>query len=69
MLREHRRTGEIINVCRVLVRKYTRNRPLGRSNCRCILKEWDGRKWTGFMAQDRGKSRTIVHTVMNLRVQ
>jgi len=34
----------------------------------CVLKEWDGRTWTGFIAQERGKSRAVVNTVMNFRV-
>jgi len=34
MLGAHGRSGEIINACRVLVRKYRGNGPLGRFKCR-----------------------------------
>jgi hypothetical protein len=33
-----------------------------------ILEIQDGAIWTGYLAQDRDKWRTLLNTVMNLRV-
>jgi hypothetical protein len=60
---------------RILVGKPEEKRPLGRPSRRWIdniemdLREivWDGIDWIG-LAQDRDHWRTLVSTVMNLRV-
>jgi hypothetical protein len=60
---------------RILVGKPEGKRPLGRprrrwmANIKMDLREigWDGMAWTD-MAQDRDQWRTLVNTVMNLRV-
>jgi len=69
------RMGEERGVYRVLVGKPEGNRPLGRPRCRwmdnirmdlqevgCVYMDWIG------LAQDRGRWRTLVSAVMNLRV-
>jgi hypothetical protein len=65
------RKGEMRNAYRILVGK----RPLGRprrrwvNNIKMDLREigQDGMDWIG-LAQDRDQWRTLVNTVMNLRV-
>jgi hypothetical protein len=60
---------------RILVRKPEGKRPLGRRRCRWVgnikmdLREigLDGMDWID-LAQDRDQWRTLVNTVMNLRV-
>jgi hypothetical protein len=69
------RMGEKKNAHRILVGKPEGQRPLGRRRRRWVnnivmdLREtgWDGIDWID-IAQDRDKWRTIVNTVMNLRV-
>jgi hypothetical protein len=69
------RMGEGRGVYRGLVGKPERKRPLGRPRCRwedkikmdihevgCGVMDWIG------LAQDRDRWRTLVNTVMNLRV-
>ena len=69
------RMGEEMVVYRVLVGKLEGRRPVGRPRCRCVdnirmdLQEVG----CGYMdwimrAQDRGRWRTLVSAVMNLRV-
>jgi hypothetical protein len=63
------------NAYRILVGKPEGRRPLGRPRRSCVdnikmdLREigWDGINWID-LAQDRDKWRTLVNTVMNLRV-
>jgi hypothetical protein len=67
--------GEERGACRVLVRKPEGKRPLGRprrrwvDNIRMDLQEVGCGyvDWIG-LAQDRGRWRTLVNAVMNLRV-
>jgi hypothetical protein len=69
------RMGEERNVCRVLIGKPEGKRPLGRprhrrdDGIRMYLREigWESVDWIQ-LAQDRDRWRTIVNTVMNLRV-
>jgi hypothetical protein len=69
------RVGEKRTVYRILVGKPEGKRPLGRPRRRCVdnnkidLREtgWDGMDWL-YLAQDRDQWRTLVNTVMNLRV-
>jgi transposase len=68
--------GERRNAYSILVGKPEGKRPLGRPRCRWVnnikmyLREVgrDGRDWID-LAQDRDQWRTLVNTVMNLRVQ
>jgi hypothetical protein len=67
--------GEGTGAYRILVGRPEERRPLGRprlgweDNIKMDLQEvgWDGVPWTD-MAQDRGRRRTLVNAVMNLRV-
>jgi hypothetical protein len=67
--------GEAKNVCRILVGKPEGKRPLGRprrrwmGNINMDLKEmgWVCMDWID-LAQDRDQWRTLVNTMMNLRV-
>jgi hypothetical protein len=67
--------GEKRNAYRILVGKPEGKRQLGRprnrrvDNIKMDLREigWDGMDWID-LAQDRGKWRALVNTVMNLRV-
>jgi hypothetical protein len=69
------RIGEKRNACRLLVGKPEGRRPLGRprrrwlDNIRMDLVEvgWGDVDWIG-LAQDRDRSRTLVNSVLNLRV-
>jgi transcription termination factor 2 len=69
------RMGETRNACRTLVGKPEGKRPLGRprrrwvDNIKIDLREigLDGMDWID-LAQDRDQWRTLVNTVMNLRV-
>jgi hypothetical protein len=69
------RIGEKWNVYMLLVRKPEGNKPLGRprrrflDNIKRALGEirWGGVDWIG-LAQVRGKWKTLVNSVMNLRV-
>jgi hypothetical protein len=66
---------ETRNACRILVGRPEEKRPLGRPRRRLVenikmdLGEigWDGRDWSD-LAQDTDQWRTLVNTVMNLRV-
>jgi hypothetical protein len=63
------------NAYRILVGKPEGKRPLGRprrrwvDNIKMDLREigWDGMDWSD-LAEDRGQWRTLLNTVMNLRV-
>jgi hypothetical protein len=67
--------GEKRNAYRILVGKPEGKRLLGRPRCRRVdnikmdLREigWDGVDWID-MAQDKDQWRTLVNTVLNLRV-
>jgi hypothetical protein len=66
--------GEKRNANRILVGEPEGKRPLGRArrwkdNIKMDLKQigWRGMNWID-LAQDRGKWRALVKTVMNLRV-
>jgi hypothetical protein len=67
--------GEKRNVYRILVGKPEEKGPLGRPRSRWVnnikmdLREigWDGMDWTD-LAQNRDQYRSLVNTVMNLRV-
>jgi hypothetical protein len=69
------RIWEKRNAYRILVGKPEGKRPLGRSRHRCVenikmdLREsgWDGMDWID-LAHNRDQWRTLVNTVMNLRV-
>jgi hypothetical protein len=69
------RMGEKMNAYRILVGKPEGKRPLGRprrrwvDNIKMDFREigWDGVDWIE-LAQDRDQWRTLVNTVMNLRV-
>jgi hypothetical protein len=67
--------GKNRTICRFLVGKPDRKRPLGRPRQRWVdnIKKnlveigWDGVDWIG-LAQDWDKWRAIVNVVMNLQV-
>jgi hypothetical protein len=67
--------GEKRNAFRILVGKPEGKRPLGRPRCRLgnnikidlIQTGWDSTDWID-LAQDRDQWRTLVNTVMDLRV-
>jgi hypothetical protein len=67
--------GEKRNAYMIPVRKPEGKRPLGRPRCKWVdnikmdLREtgWGGMGWID-LAQDRYQWRTLVNTVMNLRV-
>jgi hypothetical protein len=69
------RMGEKRNAYRILAGNPEGKRPLGRprrtwvNNIKMDLREigWDGMDWID-LAQDRDQWRTLVNTVMNLRV-
>jgi hypothetical protein len=69
------RMGEKRNACRIFLGKPEGKRPLGRQRRRWVdnikmdLREigWDGVDWID-MAQDRDQWRSLVNTVLNLRV-
>jgi hypothetical protein len=63
------RMGETRNVYRVLVGKPEGKRPLRRPRRKMDLREigWDGMDRIE-LAQDREQCRTLVNTVMNIRV-
>jgi hypothetical protein len=69
------KNGEKRNACRLLVGKPKGNRPIGRprrrwvDNIRMNLVEvgLDDVDWIG-LAKDRNRWRTVVNSVMNLRV-
>jgi hypothetical protein len=69
------RIGEKMNAYRLLVGKQEGRRPLGRprrrwlNNIRMDLVEvgWGDEDWIG-MAQDRGRWRALVNSVLNLRI-
>jgi hypothetical protein len=69
------RLGEKRNAYKILVGKPEGKRPLGRprhwwvDNIKIDLREtgWDGMDWID-LAQDRDQWRSLVNTVMNLRV-
>ena len=69
------RMGEERDVCRVLVGKPEGKRPLGRSRHRCVHNIRMDLQEVGCcymdwieLAQDRDRWRTLVSSVMNLRV-
>jgi hypothetical protein len=67
--------GEKRNSCRILVGKPGGKKPLGRPRRRRVdnikmelrVIGWDGMYWID-LAQDKVRWRTLVNTVMNLRV-
>jgi hypothetical protein len=64
--------GEQRNAYRILVGKPEGMRPLGRPRRRWVdnIKmdlRWDGRDWID-LVQDRDQWRTLVNTVINLRI-
>jgi hypothetical protein len=67
--------GDKKNALRILVGKPEGKRPLGRPRRRWVVnikmdlreREWDCMDWTD-LAQDRDQWKTLVKTVMNLRV-
>jgi hypothetical protein len=67
--------GEMMNAYRIIVEKPEGKRPLGRprrrwvDNIKIYLREirWDGMDWID-LAQNRNRWRSLVNTVMNLRV-
>jgi hypothetical protein len=67
--------GDKRNAYRILVGKPEGKRPLERPRCRWVdnikmdLREvgWDDMDWID-LSQDRNQLRTLVNTVMNLRV-
>jgi hypothetical protein len=67
--------GEKRNACRLLVGKPEGRRPLGRPRRRCVVNirmdlaevGWGDVDWIG-LAQDRDRWRTLVNSVLNLRV-
>jgi hypothetical protein len=67
--------GKKKNAYRILVGKPERNIPLGRPRRRCVdniktdIREtgWGGMDWID-LAQDRHQWRSLLNTVMNLRV-
>jgi hypothetical protein len=69
------RMGETRNAYSILVGKPEGKRPLGRLRRRCVENikidlrgiGWDDVDWID-LAQDRDQWRTLVNTVMNLRV-
>jgi hypothetical protein len=69
------RMGEKLNVYKLLVAKLEGKRPPGRPRCRSVnnirmdLIEvgWGDVDWIG-LAQDRGRWRALVNSVLNLRV-
>jgi hypothetical protein len=69
------RMGETTNAYRILVTKPKGKRSLGRKrrkradNIKIYLREigWDDMNWIA-LAQDRGRWRALVNTVMNLRL-
>jgi hypothetical protein len=69
------RMGEKRNVCRILMGKPERKRPLGRARRRWVdnIKmdlrniECDGMVWMD-LVQDRNQWRALMNTVMNLRI-
>jgi hypothetical protein len=68
--------GETRNAYRILVGKPEGKRPQGRQRRRWVdnirmdlrEREWDGMDWV-YQAQDRDQWRSLVNTVMNLRVR
>jgi hypothetical protein len=68
--------GEKRNAYRILVGKPEGKRPLGKPRCRWVdnikmdLRDigWNGTNWID-LAQDRDQFRSLVNTVMNLRVR
>jgi hypothetical protein len=67
------RIGEEREVCKFLVGKPERKRPLGRPRCtwegeiRMVLRDIGGVEWIQ-LAQDRDMWRALVNAAMNLRV-
>jgi hypothetical protein len=67
--------GEKMNAYRILVGKPEGKRPLGRPRRRWVYNiimdfrelGWSGMDWID-VAQDRGRWRPVVKTIMNLRV-
>jgi hypothetical protein len=61
--------AKIRNVWKIVVEKPEWNRPLGRPRSRREDKEigWDGVDWI-HLVQEMDQLRTLVNTVMNLRV-
>jgi hypothetical protein len=63
------------NAYRILVAESEGKRPLGRRRCRWLYNiimdfreiGWGGMDWID-LAQDRGRWRAVVNTIMNLRV-
>jgi hypothetical protein len=75
MSRGCRTHGEKMNAYRVLGGKVEGKRPLGRRRCRCeynIKTDFREIGWGGtdliHLAQDEDKWRSVVNTVLNLRV-